>query len=519
VPPSADRWSLRLWLLGALWLTPLWLVTFPPMVDYPQQLAAAAIIRWYGDPARALQQTFELALWHPHGLFELITAGLAWLLPVEAAGKLTVSLCLAAVPPCVLALCRRTGRPAWYAVLALAVTYSYSFYWGLTDNLLACPLLLLGVALADRAFDRPFGVRSWGLLAACGLLFYGVHLQTLLVFAGAAGWLALVRRPGPRRLAVWLSPLLPGLALGMGVLGWVHLHAARLMTGYQQRLETEATRFTPPLESLARLPSTLFGAFSDGSQLLLAAVLLALVGVLAVPRPAPPATPPAGAGGESPLYRTRFATLAAWLGLLYFALPEFSSGYLMAERMAPLAFLLAIPALPCPPAARRRVAGLLTAGLLALHLLVTTTGFLSFAAETAGLSDLLDRTAPGQALAGLIYEPYSQVWTVPVLVHVPAYYQVRKGGRVHFSFAQFFNAPVRYRPGQNWEDALLAEWNEWNPHHFVAPRHGGRFRYFLVRGGPERLVAAFGPALRGMRVISADRWFLVERPAPMVEGR
>jgi hypothetical protein len=95
--------------------------------------------------------------------------------------------------------------------------------------------------------------------------------------------------------------------------------------------------------------------------------------------------------------------------------------------------------------------------------------------------------------------------------HFPAYYQVFKGGRVHFSFVQFFNSPVAYRPGQNYEDALLAEWNEWNPQKFVYPRHAGHYRYFLVRGGPETLGAAFGPYLRECRVRKSGRWYLVER--------
>ena len=58
---------------AALWVLPLWVVQFPPMVDYPQQLALAAILRWYGDPARRFRETYELALWAPHGLFKLLT--------------------------------------------------------------------------------------------------------------------------------------------------------------------------------------------------------------------------------------------------------------------------------------------------------------------------------------------------------------------------------------------------------------------------------------------------------------
>src|ERR1700710_799081 len=173
--------------LAALWVLPLWVVAFPPMVDYPQQLALAAILRWYSDPARRFRETYELALWTPHGLFKLLAAGLAWAMPIEVAGKLIVSASLLAVGAAALALCRGTGAPGWYALLALALTYNSIFYWGFVDNLLAFPLALAGAALADRLLDGPFGARPWLALAATCLLFYTVHLQFLLLFAGAVG--------------------------------------------------------------------------------------------------------------------------------------------------------------------------------------------------------------------------------------------------------------------------------------------------------------------------------------------
>jgi len=509
---------LRLALAGALWVLPLWLVRYLPMVDYPQQLAAAAILRFYDDPARALRQTYEIVLLRPQGLFEMLAAGFGFLMPIEAAGKLVLSLSLIAVPLAAALLCRRTGRPAWYALLALGVTYNEAFAWGFVDNLLAYPLVLLGVAWADRFFDRPFGGKSWTILAALGLLFYTVHLEFLLVFAGAVGWLALVRRPSLSRLALQLSSMIPGLALGVGALAWAHLHAAELMTGYQQRLAAEPAHFAPLAARVAHMPATLFSGTADGACYLLTAILLGVVLVLAVPRSQPQAGEGDGLGGV-PLYRTRFLSLAGWVVLLYFVLPNYTRGYLVSDRLLPLAAMLAIPGLPSlsPDSRRLRLAALLTAGLLAGQWLRTATEFLGFAAEVDGLGELLDQTEPGQALAGLIYEPGGELgangWDEPpLLIHTPAYYQVAKGGRIHFSFAQFFNSPVAYRPGHNEDDPLLAEWDEWNPQHFVYERHGVHYRYYLVRGGAERLTAAFGPHLAEMQVKRAGRWFLVERP-------
>src|SRR3954462_5642500 len=95
-PAGRNRWGLVLG-VSALWTLPLWTVRFLPMVDYPQQLDLAAVLRWYDDPARRFRETYELALGAPHGLWKLLVAGLAWVLPIEAAGKLIVALSLAAM--------------------------------------------------------------------------------------------------------------------------------------------------------------------------------------------------------------------------------------------------------------------------------------------------------------------------------------------------------------------------------------------------------------------------------------
>ena len=270
--------------LAALWVLPLWVVAFPPMVDYPQQLALAAILRWYSDPARRFRETYELALWTPHGLFKLLAAGLAWAMPIEVAGKLIVSASLLAVGAAALALCRRTGAPGWYALLALALTYNSIFYWGFVDNLLAFPLALAGAALADRLLDGPFGARPWLALAATCLLFYTVHLQFLLLFAGAVGWLAICRLPqwnwDLRRFALWLSALVPGVAACGAVMAYGVLRApVGVISEYERRMRSAPPVRLPLATKLARLPDLLFGPYPDRTGWVLLGLLVLTMAV------------------------------------------------------------------------------------------------------------------------------------------------------------------------------------------------------------------------------------------------
>jgi hypothetical protein len=46
---------------------------------------------------------------------------------------------------------------------------------------------------------------------------------------------------------------------------------------------------------------------------------------------------------------------------------------------------------------------------------------------------------------------------------------------------------------------------------FDYERDAPRFRYFLVRGGPEHVLAAFGRHSRELRMRTMGRWYLIER--------
>ena len=497
--------------VAVLWVLPLWVVTFPPMVDYPQQLALSAILRWYSDPARGFRATYELALWAPHGLFKLLTAGLAWVLPINVAGKLVVSASLLAVGAAALALCRRTGRPGWQALLPLALTYNSAFYWGFVDNLLAFPLFLGGLAMADGLLDRPLAARPWLALAGTTLLFYAVHLQFLLLFAGAVGWLAICRfrREEGRRLALWLAALVPGVAACLAVMAYGVLRSPEgVISNYERRMRSAPPLRLPVTLKLERLPEVLFGAYPDRTAWVLAG-LLVLAMVLAVAF--------RDRGGRQPIletfFATRLATLAGWLWILYLVLPEFRGGYLIAERVAPAAAMISALALPVVAAARRRLVAAVVAAVVVFQSGQTLSAFLRFRGESAGLAELIEGTRPGEGLAGLIFERESACWPgVPVYLHFPAYYQAFKGGRILFSFAELFQTSARFRPGKSWDD-LLREWNEWNPRFFDYGRHGGRFRYFLVRGGPAEVAAAFhgDPGRLGLSGRTAGEWWLFER--------
>ncbi|HEX5757900.1 MAG TPA: hypothetical protein VF121_01785 [Thermoanaerobaculia bacterium] len=518
-PPRSRGGPLLVVAASALATLPVWLTTFPPMVDYPQHLAMAAALRFYGDPARGFAETYGIAWGAPQALFEWLTAGLAWLLPIEIAGKLVVALALAAVGPAALVLVRRLGKPDWYAVLPLAAMFNYAYSWGFVGTLFAYPLFLVGVAAADRLLPQPggrgrFGAGAWLLLAALTLSFYLVHLQLLLLFAAAVAWLVAVRRPGWRRAAAPLVALLPGVLVVAAVVLLPNLVSpAESFSPYEQSMKAVGARWRSLPLKLSVMPGLVFGSYPGLKELAVAALAAGLGLVVARRRRREPERGKA----RDRLFRDRFAWLAAALFALYLLLPERFMGYLVAERLAPLAGILALVSLPAPRG-RAVVAKALAAALLVVSLGLATAQALAFERDAAGLAGLLRAAAPGRRLAGVVYDPYAEpagagplLLRYPLYTHFPALYQALRGGRVLFSFAELSHSLVRYRPGREWPPDLLARVADRHPRAFSLPRDGPRFDYLLARGERAELPAVLGPGLAAWDVRSAGRWHLLHR--------
>ena len=542
-PPAWRRPTPLLAAVSALFALPVLVARFPPMVDYPQHLAMAAVYRFYGDAERGFAENFALTWWRPHGAWELLTAALARVMPIELAGKLLVAASVAALAPAALAVLRRRGGDGWWpwALAALACGYGYAFWFGFVGSLLAYPLFLAGVALADRALagDGRRGDRApspgWWALVALGLLFYAVHLQFLFLLVAAVGCLTLCHR-GAGGARCWrpLAALVPGVGLALAALASARLADAGSLSPLERAMAATPAAWNPLPVKLATMSGLTFGIHGDGSEFAVSLLLLA-VAVLAVlwrrrgtperkatfevpatfggrrGRPVHGEVPAAFSGWGENLRRQRFAVLAAALLIVYLAAPERVQAYLVAGRIAPLAVMVACCALPPPRAERRRLLACLLAVLVACQLAVVAFDVRAFDRETAGLDGLLATTAAGRDLLGLVFEPTSvRVPAFPIHAHLPAYYQVRRGGRVLNSMADFFHTPVAYRPGRDW-GGLPVLLSERNPQDFDLRRDGGRFDYVLVRGDADRVRGLFAGV--SLPVRSAGRWHLVALPS------
>ncbi|HET9452563.1 MAG TPA: hypothetical protein VFO83_16855, partial [Aggregicoccus sp.] len=130
---------------------PLWVGAHLPMVDLPQHLHLISALHRLEDPTtlypQLLQARGELT---PYLGYYYVVSGLSWLLPLELANRLFLSLYVAGLPLALAFLLRTLARPAWPSLLALPFAYGDSFGWGFVNYLAALPLAVLSCALFVR---------------------------------------------------------------------------------------------------------------------------------------------------------------------------------------------------------------------------------------------------------------------------------------------------------------------------------------------------------------------------------
>jgi hypothetical protein len=501
-------------LVSALFTLPVWLGTHPPMLDYPQHLSMASILRWYHDPARHLVENYTLEYTRPNTAFVYLVAALSYIMPLGLAGKLLMAISVAAIGPAGLALARRAGRPGWFGLFALLSAYDFAFFFGFVNNVIATPLLLYGVVLIDRLLDQPMGWRSWLIIALYGCAFYFVHIQFLFLFAGVVGWLTLTRFPGWRN-SLWIFS-----ALSFGVAMTLLHYFLRHEETYTYK-EKGIYAFVPEMplifDKVIQIPDNLFGTRAEGEQWLL--FLLAVLVILRLCQvrarsereiAAVPAGGPSWGGVSAFLVATRFYTLAAWFLGAYLLMPHGFVGLFVYQRLIAVAWLMLPAVLPVPEMGRLRLAKVLVGITIVTHLVLTGEAAYAFHLETRGGHDLIAKTKPGKNLMSLVLYYSSSVVTSPLLLHFGAHYLAEKGGRINSSFSELHISMVQMRPDLGFDD-LHASVNEFVPWRFRFDDFGYHFDYFLFRGNFGELKLIFGKHLSKLAWETRDDWMLLWR--------
>lgn len=496
-----ERFELLLLALCAGSIVPLWYVDYPPIQDLPQHLAAIRVLHDFDDPALGFARYFEIDLFRTQYLAYYLAADwLAYLLNVELANRVLVSVSLVATPYALRALLSALGRDPRLCVLCLPLLYNAHLILGFLNFLLSIPLAIYGLALAVRQRRAPTRGRALGLALVSLVCFY-CHVVPFALLGLGVGLIALQRRPAD--IALSLLPLAPS---GVAALVWLaHSPAGQAtLTAATGAESGPKPMFQPPQRALSELPRWMTDVLSGDLDRQLLYVWAGVVGLCLI---ASLLGGLLGATSDAPdrvgrSLARRLSLLSPLCALSYFVAPtSYDWIWPIAQRFPLLCALLSLIAIGRLP--RPLAHGVVLAGALlgAAHFHFIGTAFSAFDREEVGdFEEALAHIPKGQRVVGLIFDRHSRHVAFSPFIHFVAYYQARKGGAVMFTFADFPQSPFRFVE-TNRPPRVSPRW-EWLPAR-VQPRTDLRwYQYALVRGGPGRIAqpsSGFALRYRGKR--------------------
>jgi len=494
--PSADRgfwWAYAVCATAAL--VPLWSVTYLPMADLPQHAYQIHVWTHFDDAEYGYREQMEFQWFSPYLLGYAVWRALAFAMPIEAAGRVLVSLIVLSLPLSFLAWFQASGqRERWWALLGFPLAFGVAFYLGILSFMLATPLAWVAAGLAWRYAEKPTARLGTGLF----LLF----LALLLAHAYAFGFAVLVgaglvcaQAPGLRAA---LARLWPFYALSVPAAAYIAL--GQWAVGKVQAEAGGGTIWQLGWSRVAALPELLLGMSWDWlpSVWVLA---VALAGLLTL-RPVRALANWVALGvalASTFLAPLNYMNVAqVWCRFPLFLVPGALSGFrTVTDRV------------------RVRWLRVVLLGLTLGWLVFLTARFARFEAETRPFAEVVRELPPRCNVCSLVFDRSSE--SVPDVHYLSFawWYCVEKGGHAGFSFAEYPLMVFRYRSSHVIQhDEALA----WHPEWFSWPQDGGA-DYFLVRAPGDLGPQLFREADVPVRLVAhSGTWFLYQPvragPAP-----
>ena len=218
--PAIVLSSLALAAAAVLLVLPLWIVKYPPLLDYPNHLARIFILTHINDPNYQFSQYYTVTFGpYPYLTMDVLLMGLQKVFNFFTGGRIILSLCALGVPLAAWFFVRQANREnTSLACWGLLTGYNIFFLWGFVNWQLSMALVILVTGLWIRYLARPTIVRWLALLLIVTVLYF-THLQGFglagLVITAYAALAGKGFRSIARALAQGWALFLPGGTLHM----------------------------------------------------------------------------------------------------------------------------------------------------------------------------------------------------------------------------------------------------------------------------------------------------------------
>jgi hypothetical protein len=203
--------SAGLALIGVALLLPIWIVRFPPLLDFPNHLASSFVL------ARLHNPSFEFGQWYsanwglrPYIATDFLMGALGRVMPQLIAGKIMLSLGVLGLPLAAWFFLRQAnpGENA-SALWILLVAHNIFFLYGFVGFYCSLALMFLALGLWLRWLKSP-SPAGWTFTLIALMAAYFTHLIGFLFAAVVVGCYA-ITRPNLREWSRSAALFVPGI--------------------------------------------------------------------------------------------------------------------------------------------------------------------------------------------------------------------------------------------------------------------------------------------------------------------
>ena len=502
--PQPDANSRRPWLIWyvvvavffLLAVSPLWTSRFPPMQDYPQHLMMSHVLRYYRDARFDYPQYWDVRIHPVYATFHLITLAFSYVVPVETAGKLTLSLYPVLIALLVLRLGRRLGKdgPPWGALLFFPLAFNQQYFLGNENYFLSLPLLIMALLDYEDFLAGPMNTRSVLRHFFWETIVFVTHPFTFLVFASFAGVAALVKF---RATENWLKKALcsMGGAFVLFLLVWLWNQLAAPV----EKGANEGVGWLSPRVVLEFF-TMMFAGMKGWSQaswpdvIIWFAVLTAVIlgGVLDWKK-----------RRRMPVLHLVYLVVG-FIGLFVLPFRMIIFTFINLRVVAAVYFLLALAVAHVRFGKRLAVE---LVGVLGICMILSLVKQAHISAEVKEIAPVLAEMRPNARILPLVFDndsPELDAAWFDVHLHDHNYYHVLVGGGFNPYLSHSPLIPVHYKKG-----VMRPAPGEYSAVYFSRQLHAADYDYFLLRSAPPGAPEYVGTIAN--KVAESGQWMLFER--------
>ena len=466
------------------------------MQDYPQHLLQAQMLRVHNDPAFDYNEYFEFHLRPVYSTFYLTTLFFSAFVPIEIAGKLSLSLYVILIAAVVARLGRRFEKEdlPWGALLFFPMAFNQQYFLGYVNYLLSLPLIIL--ALLDYEDLMCGTLRVWHILRhfLWQIALFITHPFSFLVYVSLAMVAVFM---APRDARQFWAKVLVSMGAAFLLLGAFCIESA--VTSAPKASAAGMIAWSSPIVTMAFFGVMFNGmAGSSGSNLaaltLWGALLVIVMGALVVHRKEQRSLPL--------LYILFLAMVAVGLFILPFRIGAYT--YINWRVAAIGYFLIALLGAHVQFKGGWRYSLIVLVGLCMINSSVKQA---NISAEVSEILPIVRRIPANSRILPLVFDftsPELKKGFFDAHLHNHNYYHILVGGGFNPYLFQALLTPVHYKAGVERPSP-----GEYQAGKFSWKEHAADYQYFLVRGAPENFLRLMEESCN--KVAISGKWVLFER--------